>query len=371
MKFRVASIAFLLASAATGITWLSVQPLLVRLVDVMRKVAPGQLVLFHLERVLPLYLGLDLLVVGLLAYAVLYVTVARPLQDTEQQVNQLEHLDLQVPLPASAGPLLSRLQASLRRAAEALRKEQALTRTQVKDLQQSHLRLTEAQMELVASERLATVGKLAAGVAHEVGNPLSGILGYLSLAKDRAKMSGPELLEFLDPIDGEVQRIDGIVRGLLDLGRPSRGVLGPVDLARLTQTCVKLVGSGPDFSQVDVQQDVSPGALVMAESGPLSQVLINLLLNAAQAQEGRGEILVRGRAQGSHFELEVLDRGPGLSEELQERIFEPFFTTKAAGKGTGLGLSVSRHLVQTMNGELLVGNAVGGGGRFTLRLPLA
>jgi signal transduction histidine kinase len=132
--------------------------------------------------------------------------------------------------------------------------------------------------------------------------------------------------------------------------------------------CVKLVGAGPDFAQVRVEVDIAPQSLVLGEPGPLSQVLINLLMNAAQAQNGRGEIRVEGRQSGRELLVEVTDRGPGIAEGHLDRLFEPFFTTKGAGKGTGLGLSVSRHLVERMGGRLSAENAQGGGSRFTITL---
>jgi signal transduction histidine kinase len=224
-----------------------------------------------------------------------------------------------------------------------------------------------AQTELVARERLATVGKLAAGVAHEVGNPLSGVLGYLSLARD--KTHEPNVREYLDLIEQEVQRISAIVRGLLDLGRPVKGTPAPVVLARLAETCVRLVQADPDLRTVQIEAEIDSGLVVRAESGPLSQVLLNLLINAAQAMDGKGIIRVAGRAEEGSVELVVEDEGPGLSADVQAHLFEPFFSTK--GKGTGLGLAVSRHLVASLGGTLTATNREAGGARFSLKLPIA
>lgn len=370
MKFRLASVAFLLATLAAGISWLSIQPVLVRLFDTVHRLSGEKpSAVLHLQHALPLYLAMDVASVALVAYGALYLTVVRPLETLQRQIGELERLNLNLPVQSESGPLLARVHASLRRAAAALQNEQALTQKQLLDLKANNVRLSEAQTELIAAERLATVGKLAAGVAHEVGNPLSGILGYLSLARARAAKSSPESVEFLDRIDEEVQRIDGIVRGLLDLGRPSKGTATPVDLKRLVDTCLRLLSGGPDFAQMQVEVSLDPNAIVLAESGPLSQVLINLLLNAAQAQNGRGGIRVEGQRSGSEFVMTVSDDGPGIAPDVLEHLFEPFFTTKGAGKGTGLGLSVSRHLVEQMGGRLVAANGEQGGGRFTVALP--
>ncbi|MBN9683156.1 MULTISPECIES: sensor histidine kinase [unclassified Corallococcus] len=372
MKWRIASVAFLLGSLSTGLSWLTLQPVLIRLLDTARRLAlPGSLDMEGLTRIrafLPLALGLDLLVLTLLAYGVLDLAVGRPLRAMEKSVAQLGRLQLDVPLPEQGGPFLSRIQRELRRMAEALRQEQALTRAQLEALREANARLARAQTELVASERLATVGKLAAGVAHEVGNPLAGILGYLSLARSRAQ--GPELKDFLERIDHEVLRIDRIVRGLLDLGRPASTQPGPVDVGQVVETCVRLVRAGPELDRVEVSLDVTPGLLARADPGPLSQILINLLLNAAQAMGGEGRVRVSTRREDALLLVEVEDSGPGLSPEVRAHLFEPFFTTKGR-QGTGLGLAVSLNLAQGMGGRLDARDGAGGGACFRLSLPAA
>ena len=226
--------------------------------------------------------------------------------------------------------------------------------------------LSRAQTELVAAERLATVGRLAAGVAHEVGNPLAGILGYLSLA--RMKAPSPELKDYLERIDQEVQRIDRIVRGLLDLGRPETSSPLPVEVGTVVETCVRLVRAAPELTGVTVALDLEPGVVARAETGPLSQILINLLLNAAQAMGGQGRVEVLSRRAGDVVQVLVVDAGPGISSEVMARLFEPFFTTKGR-QGTGLGLAVSQRLARGMGGSLTAENVAEGGARFTVTLP--
>jgi signal transduction histidine kinase len=369
MKWRIASVAFLLGSLATGLSWLTLQPALIQLLDLARRLAPPDSaeaeVLARVRGFLPFALTLDLLALGVLVYVVLELTVGRPLRATEAAVEQLGRLELDLPPVSQGGPLLSRIQSALNRMAEALRREQALTRSQLAELRQANERLARAQTELVSAERLATVGKLAAGVAHEVGNPLAGILGYLSLARMRAPT--PEVKEYLEHIDREVHRIDGIVRGLLDLGRPRPTSLSPVDVSQVAETCVKLVRAGPELSQVKVDFALEPGLLARADAGPLSQIVINLLLNAAQAMGGQGAVRLSSGREGSQVRLVVEDTGPGIPPEVMPRLFEPFFTTKE-GKGTGLGLAVSLHLAQSMGGRLTAENVSGGGARFIVHL---
>jgi signal transduction histidine kinase len=371
MKLRVVAIAFLLAILSTGLTWLSFQPVLLRLVEALRATAPlgsaPRRVLESAQQMLPVYLGLDLLILLLVSFGILYLTVARPLTAVENEMGKLERLDLELE-QRGGGPLLSRFQASLRRMATALQAERALTRRQLDDLGAANARLTRTQSELVASERLATVGRLAAGVAHEIGNPLSGLLGWLSVARAKSDSSA-ELTGYLQEMETEVRRIDEIVRGLLDLGRPVRTQLGPVPLAELVRVATRLVGSGPEFREVTVTTDVPPELVALADPGPLSQVLINLLINAAQAIGGAGHVEVVARQDDGRVTIDVLDSGPGVPPELRERVFEPFFTTKSGGKGTGLGLAVSQHLMRAMSGDIGVGESPDGGGKFTVTLP--
>ncbi|MFL5356797.1 sensor histidine kinase [Archangium sp.] len=371
MKWRIVSVAFLLSAMGTGLTWLTLQRPLLALMEAARQCAaqgsPGSLALARTVGSLPFLLGLDLVLLTLMGYAVLDFMVGRPLRRTEDVVEQLGRLELDVSLPESPGPLLSRIQRALSRMTMALQAEQLTTQQQVEALRAANARLALAQTELVSSERLATVGRLAAGVAHEVGNPLAGILGYLSLAGARTK--DPELQEYLGRIDHEVQRIDGIVRGLLEIGRPARERLGPVDVGHVVETCVQLVKAGRDFSQVRMSLALAPGLFARADSGPLSQIIINLLLNAVQAMEGQGEVRLSTRGEGGDMLLVVEDTGPGIPAEVMPRLFEPFFTTKEPGQGTGLGLAVSLHLAEGMGGRLTAENAPGGGARFSVRLP--
>jgi two-component system NtrC family sensor kinase len=370
VRWRITSIAFLLTVLSVGTAWLSVQPVLAQLFEAAREGhVPAAAWMHRARSTLPWLLALDLAVATGVIYLVLYAMVERPLRRTEQAIEQLGQLGMSGPFPTSGGPLLSRLESALSRSARALLTEQAVTRQQMVELRESSARLGVAQAELAASERLATVGRLAAGVAHEVGNPLSGILGYLSVASARAK--DPELQDYLNRIEQEVQRIDEIVRSLLDLGRPAAGEPTIVELAKVAEASLRLAKAAPEFARVQTMLAIDPGTTVRTQPGPLAQVLLNLFINAAQAMGGVGEIQIRALPQGDRVRVDIQDTGPGIPPDLLGRVFEPFFTTKTAQRGTGLGLAISRHLMTTMNGQLEASNAEGGGARFTLFLPAA
>jgi C4-dicarboxylate-specific signal transduction histidine kinase len=355
MRWRLLAVSLLASAVAVGVTWFSLQPLL------GRAAAAGQ---ERVQRLAGGILALDLALTGLLVFGLLYLAIGRQLLRLQATVQELGAVTDKGP-----GGLLVRLDAALRRLARELAGERDRAHTQLSELRASHEQLVRLQAELVAADRLATVGKLAAGVAHEVGNPLAGILGYLSVVRMRAG-GNAELADLVQRIEGEVQRIDQIVRALLELGRPSRGKAEPLDVRPLVESAVKLLRAGRDFERVRVEIAGPPSLWLRAEPGPLSQVLVNLLLNAGQAMAAEGGIVLHLVPGSEVGQIHVDDSGPGLSEEARARLFEPFFTTKPAGKGTGLGLAVSRHLLDQFGGRLDAGVAPGGGARFTITLPV-
>ncbi len=261
-------------------------------------------------------------------------------------------------------------------------------------LAQKIAELERADEALVRAERLATAGRLASGVAHEVGNPLGAITGYAELARERLaeleRAGGSEgrepsqagrvsprpevadAIDFLSRIAAEAQRIDRIVRGLLDLARPAALALSAVDVATPIDAALRLARVQPRFRAVDVAVAVPPGLpRVSADEGRLAQVFLNLFLNAADAMGGAGRIQVSARARDGRVEVEVRDGGPGIPPGDLARIFEPFFSTKAAGEGTGLGLAISQGIVESLGGELAAANAEGGGAVLTVALRAA
>lgn len=371
MRAKFAAVAVMLAMMATGFTVLTLWPLLRPLwAFVLEGGSPptAQALVSRISALTAPLLLLNVIGVGVLTYLVLYFTVFRPLRRTEELVEQLESLRLELPMDDTGGPLLSAVQASLRRMAEALRREQQTTAAQLNELAATNERLTAARNELVRAEQLALLGRLAAGVAHEVGNPLMGVLGYVSLLKAKPELS-KDILDYANNIEAEVQRIDGIVRGLLELGRPLRATKVPLSLSDVVSSCVRLVRAGKDFGGVNIDVSVPTTLTVMADRAMLSQVLINLLINGMQAMNGAGTLRLWTELDGRRVRLHVDDEGVGLSAEVLAEIFRPFFTTKPAGKGTGLGLAISQQLMAALDGELTASNRVPRGARFTLTLP--
>jgi signal transduction histidine kinase len=207
-------------------------------------------------------------------------------------------------------------------------------------------------------------------VAHEVGNPLAAVLGYVDLLLHDEPADSPRR-DPLERIRKETDRIRGIVADLVDYARPVTGTVEPVQLGEVVEASLSLVRPQARFRGVEVVCALPPGLPPAAASASrLTQVLLNLLLNAADAVAGAGTITIDGRADGDRVELRVRDSGPGVAAADREHVFDPFFTTKEPGKGTGLGLSISRQLAEAFGGTLtLAAPSAPGGALFVLRLP--
>ncbi len=221
--------------------------------------------------------------------------------------------------------------------------------------------LKEHQEQLVQHEKLAGIGRLAAGVAHEINNPLAVILGYARLLGRKATGDGAADLRI---IEEESLRAKEIVDGLLDLARPTQVERERVDLRALADEAVERLRDAQRLDGVTVA--VSGAGSAAGSAQKLRQVLMNLVQNAAEAAPG-GKVEIEVGGAPGHASLAVRDSGPGLSREAQERLFEPFFTSKP--RGTGLGLAVSKGIVQAHGGTITAANVPGGGARFEVRLP--
>jgi two-component system, NtrC family, sensor kinase len=271
------------------------------------------------------------------------------------------------------GPGLARAAVAFERTAAALTEERARLAAKVAELEAATARLSEAREGLLRSERLATVGRLAAGIAHEVGNPLGAISGYADLARERLVGPRADLAaadDFLARIAAETGRIDAIVRDLLDFARPTALATGPVSLPTAIDAALRLARVQARFRDVELHLDLPTDLpAVLAEERRLAQVVLNLLLNAADAMHGRGEVRVVARSEGASVVVEVSDTGPGISDEALPKVFDPFFTTKEPGQGTGLGLAVCHGIMESFGGAIVAERSATGGAllRLTLR----
>jgi signal transduction histidine kinase len=261
------------------------------------------------------------------------------------------------------GDAVGRVGAAVNRLAQRLREERARTRAQIEALEAANQKLRETREDLARSERLATVGRLAAGVAHEVGNPVSALIGYAALMRERLAQ-GKDVEGYAERVEREATRIDRILRDLLDLARPS-AALKAIDLRRPLEAARASVA--PQHPRVAIEQLLPEGLPpVRGDEHYLAQVFVNLLSNAARA--GASHVRVTAQAADGAVVVQVADDGPGIPPEALPRLFEPFFTTSAPGEGSGLGLALCHATMERFGGSIAGRNREGGGGAlFELR----
>ncbi len=232
--------------------------------------------------------------------------------------------------------------------------------------------LVAMQARVAQSERLASLGMLAAGVAHEINNPLGGILALTSLTLEEMPKDDPNR-EDLEEVVNQTRRCRDIVKGLLEFSRQSRMGADLADLNRIIDDTLSLVGRQAAFFNVNIVKEYDPELpSVIADKGELQQVFVNVLVNAAQAIKDHGtvRIVTRPSADGEFVEVLISDTGHGIPPEDVDRIFDPFFSTKPSGQGTGLGLSIAYGIVTSHKGTIQVSSQIGKGTTFTIRLPL-
>jgi len=242
----------------------------------------------------------------------------------------------------------------------------------LREILKVHEELEAAQAQLVHSEKIASLGRMSAGVAHEINNPLAGILIYAELLQ-RDLAADAVHRENIAVIINQTMRCQQIVHRLLDFSRQSLGDQKLFDVNEIIHRCVELISHQAFFHNIKIIQQLDPVLpQIVGDPGQLQQVFTNLLLNAADAMNGQGRITIASQAmpQGDGIILTFTDTGCGISPEIRDKIFEPFFTTKPPGEGTGLGLSIVYGVIQRHGGTITADSPQGEGTTFTIRLPL-
>lgn len=239
------------------------------------------------------------------------------------------------------------------------------------ELNDSIERLQQTQEQLIQAAKLSSIGQLSAGVAHELNNPMAGILVYARLMKEKLAKENcdkEQLKTILDKIESAIDYSTGIIRGLLDFARQSEPLLRPVTVGRAIDKAMSLVGH--QTRKVEVVRDEAPALpLVVADFNQLVQVFINLIVNAVQAMGDGGRLTMRAGAENDWVRISVSDTGRGIPPENMEKLFTPFFTTREDEKGVGLGLAVSYGIIEKHGGRIEVRSEVGRGSTFTIFLP--
>jgi C4-dicarboxylate-specific signal transduction histidine kinase len=220
------------------------------------------------------------------------------------------------------------------------------------------------------TQRLAALGFMLASVCHEISNPLAAIHSMLQILQSKRGVSPETLDKGLASIASNIARVLAITRKLGDFSRVGGDAPAPVAVDAAVDAALALLRHAEQGPQVALGYRGAPGAMVLARPGQLEQVAFNILLNAAQAMQGRGRIEAAARAGDGAVVLSIRDSGPGIPAEHLDQVFDPFFTTKAPGEGTGLGLAISSEIVHELGGAVRAFNHPEGGACFEVTLPL-
>jgi two-component system NtrC family sensor kinase len=367
--------------------------------------------LWQSQKLIFLFIVFDLLVLVAFGTYIFSKLVVRPVGELVRRAEVFRDGD-RLPEPkAGEQNELGTLSQALNRMLERLAQNKEELREHIASLEQANLELKRIQQEVIFSEKLATVGRLAAGIAHEIGNPVGIVLGFLELLR-RPDLNEDERQDLISRMGSEVQRIHQILRQLLDLTRPASVERRPTAVNHVIRETLAVLDHQLAQQGVEVGLDLSAQPdVVYANGDQLRQVFLNLIVNAADAMGATGDrpqggelrvstkTMVRERLAGrverkparrrtdppsadfSHLrrvygdaarwvEISFADTGVGISEENLERVFDPFFTTKEPGKGTGLGLSVSVQIIEAMGGKMEIGSRLGDGTTVSLLLPV-
>jgi C4-dicarboxylate-specific signal transduction histidine kinase len=330
-----------------------------------------------LIRVFALYAFLMASSLLIIAYFALTHLIVRPLDGLSSAAQSVTLGSRQLLVPETRVRELSELGASLKRMTDRLLAKEDSLQQQIDEVERTTRELDKAQRELVRSERLASVGRLAAGLAHEIGNPVAAMIGLADLVLDGG-LSPEEQRDFIKRMRAETERVNRTLRELLQFARPPRegsdAPMAPGDVEGAIHDTAALVMHQDSLRELELSIDVHPGLpRVTLGSEQLIQVVLNLILNAADALQGQagGRVSVLARGSEGGVRIEVEDNGEGVPSSIADQIFEPFFTTKEVGKGTGLGLSVCQSLVAAAGGSLSLDTTYTSGARFVVHLPEA
>jgi len=334
------------------------------------------------QRQIGIFTVLSILIVSLISAGLIWVTVHKPVRKLAEGTRHVAQGDLDYLLPESGRDEIGSLAASFNRMTAQLKKAQAenleWTRTLEERVRQKTEELERAYRQLVQSEKMASLGKLAAVVAHEINNPLAGILTYSKLVwrmTEKGLEANDRLAEarnYLQIIEGESRRCGTIVKNLLTFAR--QAPLNPQknDLNSVVERCLLLVGHQMSLQNIDLEKNLAPDLPPLyCDAGQVQQALLALLMNAVEAMPQGGRLRVRTSFDPTRRwgRVSVSDEGPGIPADVLPHIFEPFFTTKEEGRGVGLGLAIAFGIIQQHGGNIEVASTPQKGTTFTVLLP--
>jgi two-component system NtrC family sensor kinase len=328
------------------------------------------------------YTGCALLLIAVLSWFFVWQVVGRPVKALERGTERLAAGDLGYQIDVRSQDEIAELAHSFNAMSNQLKAEHnenvAWTRTLEQRVEQKTRELKRAHEHALHTEKMASIGKMAAVLAHEINNPLSGILTYAKLlrkwidSEDSGKSRHKDIDDSLDLIASESRRCGDLVKNLLTFSRTTPINLQPTNLNQVIDRALRLIQHQLDLAAIQVQPELDPELpLVTCDGAQIEQVLLALMMNALDAMPQGGNLWVTTKLsqQEGVIQITVRDDGCGIPPEILSRMFEPFLTTKETGRGVGLGLAISRSILERHNGNIEVQSEIGRGTTFTVTLP--
>jgi signal transduction histidine kinase len=318
-----------------------------------------------------------------LIYLAITKIIVRPLSRITDAVSDAAQGNLETTVPIEGSGEIIQLGVTLNRMIATIKNQQNELKQQIKKIEQSNKELKATQAQLVQTAKLASIGTLAAGVAHEIGNPIAGILALVELLEHETDKN--TIHEYQKLIAKEIKRIDSTIRDLLTFANPSRPLMQndeKTDINEVWHHVLTLIKAQKLFDKIDIKASIPKEVnKISMDSKSLAQILINLLLNAGQAINGTGTIKIRAQNLTNKIlpfesspvkavEISIEDSGPGILEEDAEKLFLPFFSKKTSGRGSGLGLSICQNICSQSKAEIKLDTTFKSGARFIITIPV-
>lgn len=332
------------------------------------------------QKILFYYIVINALLLTLLGVYRFWQITGKPLQKLVKRADEFQPDGDLLFLSDDEESEFSKLSRSLNRMLENIDTDKKKLKSTVLSLEASNVELKQAHKEVLRAEKMASVGRLSSGIAHEIGNPIGVVLGYLDLLRQK-DLSEKERIDFIDRSQSEIGRINKIIRELLDFARPARDEIAKVPVHDIIEEITAMLRQQPMMKEITLRKKLGAAEhVIKVDPQRLRQVFLNLLINAADAikleqDQNSGNIIIESSnprskdGKSSYLEVIVEDNGPGIPADELNNIFDPFYTTKEPGKGTGLGLSVCFMIMEESGGALRAEAAVEKGTRFILTFP--
>jgi signal transduction histidine kinase len=348
-------------------------------ITIESNLSPIYQVLRESEKTALIYIALNTIVLVFFGIYLLSRSVVKPIHKLIGITEKFETGETFPSLGDSIGNEIGQLSHSLNLMLTRLEENKKDMREHILTLEKANLELKKAQREIIQSEKLASVGRLATGVAHEIGNPIGIILGYIELLRG-AGLSQDEKTDFLDRIESEITRVSQIIKQLLDFSRPTSGRPEYTSVHEVLRETVEMLRPQPMMAHMEIVEDLkSPADKIFVDPDQLKQVFLNIVLNASDAmKENAGGanghlkniLTISSEKINDHLRISLEDSGPGISGDILPHIFDPFFTTKEPGMGTGLGLSVSYRIIESLGGSIRAESVADKGSTIIIDIPL-